>query len=79
MPNPPFAATWIPLDGEIKHTFTHFHLMLRVEVALVPDGFNLRPEQDLCPKADFTPSDLPTVMRKAFDLYQGHLPIKALG
>ena len=79
MPNPPFAATWIPLEGEIKHTFTHFHLMLRVEVALVPDGFNLRPEQDPCLKADFTPSDLPTVMRKAFDLYQGHLPIKALG
>jgi A/G-specific adenine glycosylase len=67
--NPPLAADWQKIPGEVRHTFTHFHLMLDVMVADVgPDvqaytGTFLR-------RAAFRPSDLPTVMRKAFDLTQ---------
>jgi A/G-specific adenine glycosylase len=66
---PPIKAGWQELAGEVRHTFTHFHLMLSVKVARLP--------QDAAPaqgtfydKHDFRPSDLPTVMRKAFDLSQ---------
>ena len=65
--DPPLAADWRQAEGEALHTFTHFHLRLQVRLAEVPQGANpergqfLRPEQ-------FRPSDLPTVMRKAFDL-----------
>ena len=62
---PPFPADWKTESGEVRHTFTHFHLILRVRTARLPDdctpstGF-------LLPKHAFRPSDLPTVMRKAF-------------
>lgn len=68
--SPPIRAEWKTLDAEARHTFTHFHLRLAVKTALVPmdrvpaAGTFLAPE-------DFRPSDLPTVMRKAFDLTQG--------
>lgn len=64
---PPIAADWQSLVGEVRHTFTHFHLMLTVVHATVPataepgTGRFIAPDQ-------FRPSDLPTVMRKAFDL-----------
>ncbi|MEM6679686.1 MAG: A/G-specific adenine glycosylase [Pseudomonadota bacterium] len=32
---PPYAARWRPI-GEVRHTFTHFHLRLGVMVAAVP-------------------------------------------
>ncbi len=58
----PAAAPWRDA-GEIRHTFTHFHLILRVMVA----------EADLLPlrgSADprLVASSLPTVMRKAHAL-----------
>jgi A/G-specific adenine glycosylase len=63
----PIRAEWKTLPTEARHTFTHFHLRLTVKTALVP--------MDRTPKigefvelAEFRPSDLPTVMRKAFDL-----------
>ncbi|UOA28723.1 A/G-specific adenine glycosylase [Pseudosulfitobacter sp. DSM 107133] len=62
---PPVDAAWSELRGEVRHTFTHFHLILTVMLA----------ETDADPdrgrfltRAEFGPSDLPTVMRKAFDL-----------
>lgn len=65
--NPPYDAEWIEI-GEVKHTFTHFHLVLTVhhakDVTNVPDRFALRGNNA------FRASDLPTVMRKAFDLTQ---------
>ncbi len=70
-PNPPFEAVWQEADGEVRHTFTHFHLILRVMTAELPEGFNQNAAQELIPHRDFRPSSLPTVMRKAFDLYQG--------
>lgn len=70
-PNPPFEADWQETEGEVRHTFTHFHLMLRVMTAELPAGFNQNAAQELIPSRDFRPSSLPTVMRKAFELFQG--------
>ncbi|WP_424977271.1 A/G-specific adenine glycosylase [Leisingera sp. S232] len=70
-PNPPFAANWQDLGSEVRHTFTHFHLILQVKTAELPAGFNLADGQELIPRHDFRPSSLPTVMRKAFDLHNG--------
>ena len=64
---PPVEAQWTALAGEVRHTFTHFHLVLRVLRAEV--GLDAAPYRgDFLPSARFKPSDLPTVMRKAFDL-----------
>jgi len=35
-PQPPFPAAWRPL-GEVRHTFTHFHLRLAVQATEPPD------------------------------------------
>ncbi|MGJ8545773.1 MAG: A/G-specific adenine glycosylase [Sulfitobacter sp.] len=64
---PPLRANWHQLPGEVRHTFTHFHLLLDVMIADVPAGANPEVGQWLTPQ-EFRPSDLPTVMRKAFDL-----------
>jgi len=66
---PPIDANWQTLSGEVRHTFTHFHLILTVKVAQVTS--NAEPENgEFIPRTQFRPSDLPTVMRKAFDLSQ---------
>ncbi|MGB7241336.1 MAG: A/G-specific adenine glycosylase [Sulfitobacter sp.] len=67
MATPPCAADWTPLQGEVRHTFTHFHLILEVRVAKVP--MTAQPTSgQFCDPSEFRPSDLPTVMRKAYDL-----------
>ena len=67
---PPLKADWHDPGGEVRHTFTHFHLRLALRVALVP--MEATPDRGaFLPRAQFRPSDLPTVMRKAFDLAQG--------
>jgi len=72
VPAPPVEADWQDLGEEARHTFTHFHLRLRVHVAQVPQA--AQPERgEFLPKTAFRPSDLPTVMRKVFDLAQGAL------
>ena len=64
---PPLQADWQLLPEEARHTFTHFHLRLRIMVAEVPA--DAAPQAGhFVPPSDFRPSDLPTVMRKAFDL-----------
>ena len=67
---PPIRAEWKELGAEARHTFTHFHLVLTVKTALVPMERSAT-RGDFIEKANFSPSDLPTVMRKAFDLAQG--------
>jgi A/G-specific adenine glycosylase len=63
---PPTATNWTKVPGEVRHTFTHFHLILDVMKACVDEA------QPKCgtflSRTDFRPTDLPTVMRKAFDL-----------
>lgn len=62
----PLAAQWTQA-GEVRHTFTHFHVILHLSVASVPqDASPLRGA--FVPPAAFRPADLPTVMRKAYDL-----------
>lgn len=63
----PIKADWKTLNTEARHTFTHFHLRLTVKTALVPMDRKVA-TGDFLPKDQFRPSDLPTVMRKAFDL-----------
>jgi A/G-specific adenine glycosylase len=64
---PPLQADWRPHPGEVRHTFTHFHLILQIMRAEV-DGQATPATGTFLAPADFRPSDLPTVMRKAFDL-----------
>ena len=69
-PAPPFDADWRLLPGEVRHTFTHFHLVLTVAVA--------RPEGPAGPargdfRADFDPAALPTLMRKCWHHAEPHL------
>jgi len=72
-PAPPFAADWVQLPGEARHTFTHFHLHLTVMTAVVPADIQPTKGQFI-PHDQFSPTALPTVMRKVFDLASGASP-----
>jgi A/G-specific adenine glycosylase len=61
VPAPPALADWLKA-GEVRHTFTHFHLVLTVMTAARPGP----PKRGAFALLD--PSDLPTVFRKAHDL-----------
>jgi A/G-specific adenine glycosylase len=65
----PADAAWQEV-GEVRHTFTHFHLVLRVLVARL-DGPVAR--GDWVDRSAFRPADLPTVMRKAWDIARASL------
>ncbi len=64
---PPCDGPWTVMDGEVRHTFTHFHLVLHVLRARVPRDTVPARGTFVTPET-FNPSDLPTVMRKAFNL-----------
>ncbi len=65
--NPPIAADWIDPGAEVRHTFTHFHLRLGLRLARV--DIDARPDRGIfLPMEAFRPADLPSVMRKAYDL-----------
>ena len=66
---PPVTADWQTLPGEVRHTFTHFHLILSVRHARVTQN-QLPDTGEFLPKDLFRPSDLPTVMRKAYNLWR---------
>lgn len=67
----PLTAAWQEV-GEVRHTFTHFDLYLTLFVASVPTG--LTPSRGMfTPAAVFRPADLPTVMRKAWDVASSSL------
>jgi len=70
---PPLDADWRDPGGEVRHTFTHFHLRLALRVADVPRTARTA-RGEFLPAARFRPSDLPTVMRKAYDLARGPSP-----
>ncbi|MEM6388820.1 MAG: A/G-specific adenine glycosylase [Pseudomonadota bacterium] len=64
---PPMSADWSDPGLEVRHTFTHFHLRLALRFARV--GIDGAPSTgEFVPRQAFRPADLPTVMRKAFDL-----------
>jgi A/G-specific adenine glycosylase len=65
-PRPPFPAPWRATGAEVRHTFTHVHLILHVETARLPPGF-------VPPVGSFRPpraleGALPSVMLKALRL-----------
>ena len=63
----PIYAEWQPIKSQVLHTFTHFHLKLSIMKASVRLGcVPIRGE--FVAKSKFKPSELPTVMRKVFDL-----------
>jgi A/G-specific adenine glycosylase len=66
-PRPPFAADWRPTGAEVRHTFTHFHLLLSIEAAQVPRDFT-PPAGRFQPLTPALETSLPTVMRKALRL-----------
>ncbi|UWP98351.1 A/G-specific adenine glycosylase [Aliiroseovarius crassostreae] len=64
--DPPLSGDWHDPGAQVRHTFTHFHLHLSLRVADVP--MDAQPQ-----RGEFQhlhPADLPTVMRKAYDLVQ---------
>ena len=73
LPAPPLPANWQELPEEARHTFTHFHLRLKIHVARV-NGSQPTEAGEFIPANQFRPSDLPTVMRKVFDLARPELP-----
>jgi A/G-specific adenine glycosylase len=62
--DPPLETTWSDPQVEVRHTFTHFHLRLALRVATV----GMKTHAKRGEFQDITASDLPTVMRKAFDI-----------
>lgn len=66
----PITAKWRPLEGVIRHTFTHFHLELTVLTAETKNsgknsGKNGGPKGSLwCLPSKFPDHALPTVMKK---------------
>lgn len=71
----PAPAPWERL-GEVRHTFTHFHLILTVQAARLPATTpTLRGH--FLPHAEFRPADLPTVMRKGYDIAAAFLAPQA--
>jgi len=66
-PAPPFQANWHDTGLEALHTFTHFHLRLKIMTART----EAQPTRGMwVPRSEFRPSSLPTLMRKVWDL--GH-------
>ena len=66
-PAPPLQANWQEHEAEARHTFTHFHLRLKIMTARV--GNNVQPARGVfLAEQDFSPTSLPTAMRKVFDL-----------
>lgn len=64
---PPIDTNWQEITGEVRHTFTHFHLRLIVKTARITVQQTLN-STHFVTREEFHPSNLPTVMRKAFDL-----------
>jgi len=64
---PPTKADWHNPGLEVRHTFTHFHLILSLRIAKLSAQARSNTGQFI-QQGDFHPSDLPTVMRKAYEL-----------
>ena len=63
---PPFPAEWQEV-GQVRHTFTHFHLNLLVFFADVDENVVVNGGW----RKDVSPNEVPTVMRKAWRLALG--------
>ena len=63
---PPFNTHWTTLNETVRHTFTHFHLELTVKTAF--DIKSIPQFGEFIKRQNFKSTDLPTVMRKVWDL-----------
>jgi A/G-specific adenine glycosylase len=63
---PPLSADWVLVPGLVRHTFTHFNLELNIYRAIIKRSLD---PYFFIPLKNFNSSDMPTVMRKAYDLY----------
>jgi A/G-specific adenine glycosylase len=72
-PAPPAAAPWQDTGAEARHTFTHFHLALRILTARLPQDC-IPDRGHFVPGPAFRPASLPSLMRKVHDLASHHLP-----
>ena len=72
---PPAPAGWQELGAEVRHTFTHFHLRLKVHFARV-SGETTPDRGEFLERNHYRPADLPTVMRKVWNLAQPALKEK---
>ena len=69
--NPPLEAKWKLLKGEVKHTFTHFHIRLAIQATVV--GMNTKTNRGVfILSRDFYPSNLPTVMQKIYHFVKNY-------
>jgi A/G-specific adenine glycosylase len=73
---PPFAADWEMLDGIVRHSFTHFHLELRVAVATVTNGQADLGQGIYWPLNSLDNAGLPTLFLKAAKLVMGLMPAR---
>ncbi len=58
----PFKASWRPVPGVVRHTFSHFHLSLTLMTARI--GRNDLARGFWCPLDDLDKQALPSIMRK---------------
>lgn len=65
---PPFAADWRYLDGEVAHVFTHFSLSLRIAVTAAPVDESCLPDGEWWPLKRLDSAGLPTLFSKAAKL-----------
>ena len=63
----PFSAEWQELPEEVRHTFTHFHLRLRVHTVELEEPVSQTVGR-FVPVAEYSEAALPTVMRKVWTL-----------
>ncbi len=65
-PRIPIIANWELLPGIVRHTFTHFHLELKIIRLDLEEMINLQ-EGEWCPVDKADSYALPTVMKKVFN------------
>ncbi|MAU40735.1 MAG: A/G-specific adenine glycosylase [Kordiimonas sp.] len=66
-PRVPIIANWTVLPGIVRHTFTHFHLELKVMRGALEEIINLQ-EGEWVPLTELQNYPLPTVMKKVIDM-----------
>ena len=70
----PLAADWRPVEGGVRHTFTHFHLELDVRAASVGVADDELPgalKGEWIPADELAGQALPTVMKKVIGAVLG--------
>ena len=69
---PPCDGDW-RRAGQVRHALTHLKLLLQVKTADLP--LTAAPERgQFVDRTGFSPDDLPSLMRKAFDVARAHSP-----